>query len=496
MAIISQTMLIRKRIITGERCCPRYEVVFAAAIALTMACTPVQPPTAYTQSATDEKPQPDEKPQSEMASKKDGQTDQPPEDLPEDSYWSNRRDPFMPIIFIPEEPEEEEVLPEVEQNVSAEDVTEQLDESKQVREGLIGEGIIGDFAVEWYGFNDMLNEAVGLDLGIAYTALYQYATSDGVPHEGASGDFDFFGSWHLVGQEGKNAGHLTFATEGRHAFTTYTPSEIGPGIGSLWGTADGFNTQEFSLTQLWWSQQLLRDRFRLRIGKLDQGTFIDNNRFKSASFYFLNRAFSSNPTLPFPASGLGIGGRYVVADSVQISFGYSNANAVKTEIDFDTMDEHEYFGTAEFRYSPKILNRGKGNYRLTAWHVDERKKAGIPSGYGLSLSLDQEIGNGLIPFFRYGIANGGVTATRQMLSGGIGIESPFGIKEDLVGIGIAWGNPKVSFWRDQYVAEIFYRNQFTPNIRLTPGYQIIIHPSNAPDDDAVSVFELRLRLTF
>lgn len=480
-------MMMRQKKRSREDCCRWFGVIFAGAIAVTTAGTLLQSPMVYAQSETDESPQ------SEAVPDESGRTAVTQEDLPDVMDWNNRRDPFLPLI---DTREQKSALSETEQDLSAEDVTEQLEDAKQVREGIIGEGIIGDFASQWYQFNDTLKEAAGLDLGIAYTALYQYATSDGVPNEGASGDFDFFGSWHLVGQEGKNAGSLTFATEGRHAFTSSTPSEIGRGIGSLWGTTDGFNTQEFSLTQLWWSQQFFGDRLRLRLGKLDQGTFIDKNRFKSASFYFLNQAFSSNPTLPFPASGLGVGGRYDVTDSLHITFGFSNANAVKTRIDIDTLKEHEYFGTAEIRYSPEVQNRGKGNYRLTIWHADERKEGGLPSGHGLSLSFDQEIGHGVIPFLRYAFADGGVTATRQMLSGGIGIEGPFGMKDDLIGIGIAWGDPKARTWRDQYVGEVFYRLQLTANSRLTPGYQLIIRPSNASDDDTVSVFELRLRITF
>jgi porin len=406
----------------------------------------------------------------------------------------SRRDPFAPLI-VPGEQGTSEEAP-ASPDLSAEDVTEQLKEVKEARRGVIGEGVIGDVAAAWYRFSGPLKEVHGLDLGMAYTVLYQYAGSRGDPHEGASGDFDLFGTWRLIGKEGDNAGSLSFATEGRHALASHTPGQIGAGVGSSWSTADGYTIQEFSLTQLWWSQQLSGDRLRLRFGKLDQTTFIDNNRLKGSSVYFLNQAFAGNPTLPAPDSGLGFGVQYTAADRYAFTAGIGNANAVKTRIDADTLDEGEFFTAAEFRYSPKIEALGAGNYRFTFWHADEREKAGLPPGRGFSFSFDQEVGNGVILFLRGGAAGGGLATVRRMLSGGAGIEAPFGRKDDLLGVGLAWGDPEEAAWRDQYAGEVFYRLQLTAHSRLTPGYQLIIRPSSAPDDDRVSVYEVRFRIAF
>ena len=63
-------------------------------------------------------------------------------------------------------------------------------------------------------------------------------------------------------------------------------------------------------------------------------------------------------------------------------------------------------------------------------------------------------------------------------------------------LGLAWGHPQDSTLRDQYVAEAFYRMYLTPQIHLTPDFQLIINPSLNPDEDVVAVFGLRLRVLF
>jgi hypothetical protein len=49
---------------------------------------------------------------------------------------------------------------------------------------------------------------------------------------------------------------------------------------------------------------------------------------------------------------------------------------------------------------------------------------------------------------------------------------------------------------DQGVGEVFYRLQVTPHMQLTPSFQLIIHPSRAPDEDLIGVFGIRFRTAF
>jgi len=44
--------------------------------------------------------------------------------------------------------------------------------------------------------------------------------------------------------------------------------------------------------------------------------------------------------------------------------------------------------------------------------------------------------------------------------------------------------------------ESFYRFQAGGNIQITPGFQLIVNPSNDPDSDVKAVFQIRARITF
>ena len=101
-----------------------------------------------------------------------------------------------------------------------------------------------------------------------------------------------------------------------------------------------------------------------------------------------------------------------------------------------------------------------------------------------------------MPWLRYSYADGGGTRVRQALAAGIGFEDPFGKPDDLAGIGLAWGQPRDTKLRDQYVAEAFYRFHLTPYTHLTPDIQWIFNPSEAPNQDSILVLGLRLRTLF
>ena len=44
--------------------------------------------------------------------------------------------------------------------------------------------------------------------------------------------------------------------------------------------------------------------------------------------------------------------------------------------------------------------------------------------------------------------------------------------------------------------EAFYRWQLTPAIQVTPDFQLIAHPSRAPQEDYSAVLGIRMRITF
>ncbi|MEW6747176.1 MAG: carbohydrate porin [Planctomycetota bacterium] len=208
----------------------------------------------------------------------------------------------------------------------------------------------------------------GVNLGLAYTAVYQGATKGPGEREAAGGDADLFGNWRLLGEDGgESSSCLYFAVEHRHAITT----EIAPGsldneIGSLWGTTNGFGEQDLALKELFWQQQFDGDRLLFCVGKLDAENYYNTNYLQSDSKYFLNQAFSSFPVRAFPGTGLGMNAMANLADWLYVSTGFQDAQGRKTVAGFDTFfGDFNLFSALELGLRSDLEGLGRGTYRLT-----------------------------------------------------------------------------------------------------------------------------------
>ncbi|MGH7180093.1 MAG: carbohydrate porin, partial [Tepidisphaeraceae bacterium] len=177
--------------------------------------------------------------------------------------------------------------------------------------------------------------------------------------------------------------------------------------------------------------------------------------------------------------------------------GLQDAQGQKSTGGFDTFfQDFNPFTAVELGYTPIIDGVGRGTYRFTAWYRDAGESNGKPHDSGFDISFDQRIGKHWVPFFRYGIGEGNINGIQNMISTGIGWEGKLISESDVVGLAGAWGQPTDSTLRDQYAIEAFYRLQVSPDNQLTVGYQVIIDPSNNPNQDVVGVFELRWRISF
>ena len=345
---------------------------------------------------------------------------------------------------------------------------------------------------------DAKTNQFGLDIGFAYTALYQAATGGPGIRDAAGQDVDLFGNWRLLGQkDGQNNGYLYFYAEWRGDMgTDIAPAALGSQIGSLWGTTNGFGEQPITLKEIYWQQHFSGDRLIVRVGKMDPENYYNSNYWQSDSKYFLNKAFSSFPVRAFPSQGLGVNVTAKFGGDWYISTGFQDAQAKKTTSGFGSFfGDFNLFSAFEIGYTPTFQNLGRGSYRLTAWYRDAGEYEGKPHDAGIDLSIDQHVGEHLIPFFRYGAGEGNINGIDEMVSGGIGWEGKLLSDSDVVGLGGFWGRPDDHDLRDQYGGEVFYRLQVSPDNQLTVGYQLIIDPSNQPNDDVVGVFEVRWRVS-
>jgi len=381
---------------------------------------------------------------------------------------------------------------------SPDSVDNQLNESDERVDSLFPIDPLQPLHRVWERVTRRLRETIGLDLGLNYTGLYQRA-SKALPDqqtEAGGGDIDFFGRWDLHNRGGRWPGALVFFTETRHRYTKIPPSDLGGAIGSLWGTTDAFTTQDYALTELYWEQGSKEDQLIYRLGKTDPSSIYDRGRYVSANYAFLNQAFSTTLAMAVPGTGLAAAAVIYPIANTYILGGIHDANGTKTSIGH--IERGEFFTAVELGATPHYGKPGAGLYHVTLWHRDKRERADIPSGRGVAVTLQQELGpdGNIVPFARYSYGEGGATPIRQTFALGVGFEKPFGQNHDLIGLGFSWGQPTDRTLRDQYVFESFYRVVVTPYTHLTPDLQVIFNPSENPAEDRITVGSIRLRTLF
>ena len=406
-------------------------------------------------------------------------------------------------IELDEQNQQETRVPRELSDRAPDSIPEQILQSETIKRSIFEFDPFSRIIQPWRKLNSKLRETIRLEFSLSYTALYQVANKatqgEGKNHA-AGGIWDFSGLWEVFSENRGNPAYVGFRSSTRHKlFTDIPPSELGKNIGSLWRTDGTYGENKFFISQLWWEQHLFDNKLSFRVGKIDQSDYIDSFNFSSARLFFINSAFSSNPTISYPGNGLGATAFYQPAKFFYILSSFGDANGDSSTFDFGTFfDEQEFFTGIEIGFLTDITRQGNGNYHIAIWHSDRIKKEDVPSGKGLAITFQQQFRNEYNLFLRYSFTNGDVTDVKQLLSGGIGVYNPLhlGIDDNLFGLAFAWGEPENNSLRSQYVIESFLRLQVFPNIQVTPDIQLIIHPSEAPDDNIVAVLGIRFRVAF
>ena len=382
-------------------------------------------------------------------------------------------------------------------------IAEEIFRTEQIKKSIFEDDPFDIFIQPWRRINRKISEAIRLEFALAYTVLYQVATTATQGEQrnhAAGGIIDFSGLWEILSEKGEYPGYIGFRSSSKHRlFTDIPPSQLAENIGSLWRTDGEFGVNNFFISQFWWEQHLFNDEVIFRIGKIDQFDYIDSFNFSSSKLFFINSAFSDNPTISFPGNGLGAAALYNPNDFFYMLGSIGDANGKSSGFDFDAFfSEQEFFTGVEIGILPKINGLGNGNYHVALWHSDRIKKQNIPTGKGVAITFQQQLWNDYNTFLRYSYSNGRVTNLKQLLSAGVGVYDPFylGMKDNLIGLAIAWGEPKDNNLRSQYVIESFLRLQVFRSVQVTPDIQLIINPSEAPDENIVAVFGMRFRLAF
>ena len=72
---------------------------------------------------------------------------------------------------------------------------------------------------------------------------------------------------------------------------------------------------------------------------------------------------------------------------------------------------------------------------------------------------------------------------------------PFGMRGE-IGLGASWAKPFNDALRDQYGLEAYWKILLLPSLWVTPGVQFIIDPSFNPQQDNITIAQIKARLFF
>ncbi|MBL8877345.1 MAG: carbohydrate porin [Phycisphaerae bacterium] len=343
-----------------------------------------------------------------------------------------------------------------------------------------------------------LDDKTGLRLNFAYTMLFQQTSNTPVgPNKGAAGDIDFMAAWTLLGRGTQNTGTLVFTTEYRFQIGEQPPSLLGGQLGVLTAPTAAFNDRGWVVRDAYWLQRLLDGKLRFILGRADISDFIGGMRMQAINTSFFNRAFSGNAAVAYPAGhGPAAGFSVVPNEFFYVTAGMQNAYSTSTTIGLNTLDDGDFFYAIEAGITPNIEGLGRGRYRVMYWYMDDRPSLALPSDQGISLIADQDIGDRVIVFARYGHSDGDLTNIKNMGQIGGGIRGLLGSEDDLTGLAGSLAEPERAGWRNEKVVEVFHRWQLTARTQFTVGAQLIVDPSNAPQDDTIGVFSFRFRFDF
>lgn len=362
--------------------------------------------------------------------------------------------------------------------------------------------IPGEPLKPWFDAKRRWNEKYGLKLNFSYQSLHQRSDNSTGEDEAAAGRIELNGSWTLVGRGTKNPGRLTFRIENRSTLgTAIPPSKLGNEFGS--GTLVGTGFSDYNganLSELAWRQSLMDGRFRFVFGKISAVSWYGGHALSSPKRAFQNSAFMGSNTRAFPGRGTGGGISYQFSPKFVALAGIHDANAKTTESPFDTIEQQEFLKSVELRWHLTTSERARWDQvRVNLWHQDTRKQAGVPESYGANIVASKLMLNDrILPFLVAGVSDGNASTLKKDVAVGvaIGFDTTQAKARDVLGIGIAWGEPSNDALQEQFTGEVYYRFQILDNIAITPSIQFVKNPVANPDKTTVTALGLRLRFTF
>jgi high affinity Mn2+ porin len=266
------------------------------------------------------------------------------------------------------------------------------------------------------------------------------------------------------------------------------------------------------------------DKVELTIGKLDLFGFFDQNAAADdESSQFLNNVFVHNPLLD--SGGDIAADAYGFQPGVRLAWSGQRGSAgwgasigvfaAGEAADFNGSPSRPLV-IGQLEYSPRsgAGDEPSGNYRVYVWSNGRTTDlAGDRQRHtGIGLSIDQRLGRDSVLFGRVGKRTRGDGQFDRAIT--LGIEqggSAWGRADDALGAAVGW-LPTGSAWRrataadstlvghaaagNERVAELYYRLRLSPQLAISPDFQLIERPAGDGRAPTIRVFGVRASLGF
>lgn len=365
---------------------------------------------------------------------------------------------------------------------------------------------------KWFQWKEDIYEEYGLKLGISYQAIYQKA-SDTTPigdDEVAAGWALLEGKWEVLNRGEDFEGSLVGALDWRHPFTDgNAPTVWGTAdVGSLWPTDFAFEDWDPWVPVAFWEQWFTKDRFVVRLGQQIAGQIYDFFRFKDPRVAFSSAPLTASATaIPFPGPGLGAAFELWPIEKSTL-YVVGTVNDMNFEVEKWTWDEavrkKDFFYGLEVGYNWARAPGDFDHLHLNLFYADKPDENPIPgfpseSGWGLKVLGEKQMGR-FVGFgsYAYNTAKGGAfgaTLARHLTTAGLAVLKPFGLRGE-IGLGTSWAQPFSDSLNSQYGLEAYWKLLLLPNLWVTPGVQVIFDPTFNPQEDTVTIGQIKARLFF
>ena len=359
----------------------------------------------------------------------------------------------------------------------------------------------------WYAWKAGVTERTGIQFNVNYNAAYTTASAaieDGDPTWAASGFLEMSAGWTLLGSESGNTGTLFVKLGDRHSIgSDRVPMFLGLATGYYGLPATGFGEYTFRTVELHWTQSLMDQRLQFAVGKLDPTNYFNFHGLIVPWRHFMGYGSSVSGTVNWPDPGWGAVFSIRPTEQLYIMAGLHDPKGDELQDGsfFDAGEviwDGDLFKAVEVGWVPTFAERYFKKISLMYWQADAYETdAGTTSaaGEGWAASAHWFFNETWAPYLRYAWSDGmGFNAFYdRQLQVGVG---RLARNYDMLGLSASWSAVNIPDADDQYTLEAFYRFVRSLHFEITPNLQFVGQPTLNVNEDWMTYFSIRTRMTF